>query len=553
MKKRLLQARNKLRANKDKISTAKFNGKDHIIVSGVTHMIADAVMNGIMYPGSEVRSLAANLEGARVTMPAEHPEIDGTFVSASDPLALNSNFIGAFAFNFSMRGDRLISDVAIDKKIAAINEHGSTIVGAIESGEPVDMSTGFFLELNEESGIGQDGEPFEAVAANLHMDHSAFLPVSTGAKNKSEGVGLHTNRATLKGEQLDTDIADVTNNASSPALRLPLAPVGHVWNEDQALGRIKAFTNSENAPSTNFRKFFLNFDQDNVDSFDSYTGLFADVIGGVPHAVKGAVVNVEDDTAKAYVNRFNSQTNNSSGLMAKIGSFFKSVFASNQSEISHDDIREMIWKKLNEGRSGDAGRLWPLEVFDDHFVYHDESDKLFMQTYTLTDGDVVFDGTPQQVERKTEFIPVTNSNEDLMDRKDIIALLEGKGIQVNAEISDSDLKAELEKALTANTADDGGKGGQQNNNLAEQIATAVSNAIKPLEDRLNANANKEKDDLVEQVVALNKGLDEEAAKLLSPEKLRSFLAANGQASFNGNGHFKPNHDSGDQFTAEMPE
>ena len=61
-------------------------------------------------------------------------------------------------------------------------------------------------------------------------------------------------------------------------MKLPLAPNDYAFNESKALASIKAYTNSTDKPSTSYRKFFLDFDQDNANDFDSYNNLFADVI-----------------------------------------------------------------------------------------------------------------------------------------------------------------------------------------------------------------------------------------------------------------------------------
>lgn len=117
-----------------------------------------------------------------------------------------------------------------------------------------------------------------------------------------------------------------------------------------------------------------------------------------------------------------------------------------------------------------------------------------------------------------------------MDRKDIIALLVNKGIEVKADISDADLTAALNKAL-------GGKADEpQNNGLTiEDVTKAVANAVKPLQDQLNANSDKELDGVVAQVVAMNKGIDEATAKTMGLAACNSFLAANGHVAVNAHG------------------
>lgn len=556
--KRLLQTRNTLKINKDRVSRKNIRNKDHIIISGVSHMIGDAVMNQIHYPLSVTNELSDSLNNKRIIMPSSHPVGDqGEFISASDPLALTSNFVGAFAFNFSMQDDKLISDVAIDPKFAESTESGKDIINAINNGDPIDVSTGFYLNIDEQNGFGSDGEPFIGVASNLFLDHVAFLPNEEGAKNKLDGVGLHTNSAVdLNGNTIDTDIVNLINNASTPAMQLPLAPDNHVWNESAALARVKTFTNSAEKPSTNYRKFFLNFDQSNVDSFESYTNLFADIINGVPHAVKSPIESASNnENAKNYSERFSA---NNESVITKAWNAIKSVFSINK-ELSHSDIDNKIHEKLNEGRTDDMRHFWPMEIFSDKFVYRGDNDTMYMQSYALVDEKVIFIGERKEVERVVEFKTVTNNNGDLlMDRDQLIALLANKGITVNTDITDADLKAKLDEAI-------GGKGEPKadvkNNALTVEtmtlaintaVDTAVAAAVKPLQEQLTANADKELNDLAKQVGGLDAGISEEIAKTMGVNALTAFLAKRGVVAFNSaNREHKTNTDDS-LMDQEMP-
>lgn len=547
MAKRLLQTLNKLHTNKDKVSKQNVRNKEHVIVHGVTHMIADTTMNRIFYPRAEVESLAESLSNQRIVMPANHPEGEGgEFISATDPWALASNHIGAYAYNFSMQGDKLISDVAIDPEAASLNKYGEAILTAINENLPMDMSTGFYLNISDETGFGKDGEPYDGVASNLFMDHSAFLPDVVGAKNKTEGVGLHTNSAKDKdGNDIDTDIAELVNNASTPALQLPLAPNDYQWNEAAAIERIKAYTNSTESPSTSYRKFFLEFNQDAVDDFASYSQPFADIIDGVPHAVKQPLANSDSEHAKSYIERFAA---NKEGFVTKTLNALKSMFTFKSNELSHDQLHSQIYDKLNEGRSREDSSFWPMDIYQSYFIYRGEGGKVFKQPYTVDNDEVVFAGENTEVKRVVEYKPVTNNTDgDLMDRKDIIAILAGKGISVNADISDADLKAELNKAIGGNADEPN----TQNNAEAPQWAKDLTAQVNSLAATVNANADKELNDAVAAVVALNKGIDETAAKAMGLDACNAFLAANGKAAFNAHSQ-QPQDTASNCQSLELP-
>lgn len=454
MAKRLLQTRSKLQANKDKVSKQNVRDKEHVIIHGVTHMLADTTMNGILYPREEVEKLADSLANQRIVMPANHPEGEnGEFISATDPWALASNHIGAYAYNFTMQGDKLISDVAINPETAMLNSYGETIMTAINEQLPMDMSTGFYLNIEDEEGYGKDGEPYTGIASNLLMDHSAFLPDVVGAKNKSEGVGLHTNSAKSRnGETIDTDVAELTNNMATPAMKLPLAPDGHQWNEAQAIERIKQYTNSTSEPSTSYRKFFLEFNQDAVNDFASYSKPFADIIDGVPHAVLEPLANSESEYATNYRKRF-----------------------------------------ANSGKEPLLNRLY---TWCKKMGYNES-------TQTKDDGDRI-----------------------MLDK--MKALLNAANIETDGLNEDAILAA-YNKHITANA-----QATAANNNAItiDDVTAAVNAAVKPLQEQLQANSDKELDKAVGAVVALNKGIDETAAKAMGLDACNAFLAANGKVAFN---------------------
>ena len=516
-----------MRVNKDMVSRQNVREKEHIIVKGMTHMLLDTTMNGIFYPKDEVKILADNIGSDRVTMPSSHPTGEnGEFISASDPWALTSNYVGAYAYNFSIQGDRLISDLAIDPVIANTSEAGRSIINAIENNEPIDVSTGFYLNVEESSGFGSDGEPYDLVASNLMIDHSAFLPNEVGAKNKLEGVGVHTNSARLKDEVIDTHVSDMQTNASTPAMRLPLAPDTHVFNEAAALESIKAYTNSTDKPSTSYRKFFLNFDQDNVDSFDSYTNLFADVIDGVPHAVKSQVSSVDNDHAKSYVNRFDSEvkTNKQSFVKKVLNKMFGALTGN---ELSHENIHEQLYKKINEGKSDCSMSSWPIEVYDNYFVYRGDNDKLYKQSYAKVEDEVTFIGEKVEVEREVEYKPITNKSEsNIMDKAKLIALLAANGITANADMLDADLEAALNTALKDKPAE------TVVDTAANEKIDALTAIVNKLAESITANADKELSTARESVVSLNKGIDKDMADAMTIESCNKFLASHGHVAVN---------------------
>ena len=115
---------------------------------------------------------------------------------------------------------------------------------------------------------------------------------------------------------------------------------------------------------------------------------------------------------------------------------------------------------------------------------------------------------------------VNQLNEDLiMDRSE---MLEALGLATNSQVSDDELKTLMKSKLAANASE-----GFTKEDVTQIVEQAVNAAVKPLQDQLTANADKELNEVAEQVAALNKGLDAEDAKALGLTKAKAFLAANG--------------------------
>lgn len=267
------------------------------VIEGVTHMIRDSVMNRGLYTAKAFDELAKELmaSNARIPAPLSHPSDEqGNFISANDPLIMSAHNVFAFDGDWRLVGDKLVSNTYIDMKRAAENENAAWLIERINNRQPIDRSTGLELYIVEENGIGPDGEEYDwRVESVANLDHSAILnPESEpGAKNNTEAVGMFTN---ANGESA-VEVAELHVNACSPNLSLPLAPADYAWNETDAVNRIRKFSGSESAPSTNYRKFFMEFDANSVGDFGAYKMPFADVIDGRPHAVPAALeaINAE--------------------------------------------------------------------------------------------------------------------------------------------------------------------------------------------------------------------------------------------------------------------
>ena len=140
----------------------------------------------------------------------------------------------------------------------------------------------------------------------------------------------------------------------------------------------------------------------------------------------------------------------------------------------------------------------------------------------------------------------TNHEAPIMDRTE---MLEALGLATNSQVTDDELKTLLKTKLAANASEllDEGK-------VTSIVEQAVNAAVKPLQEQLTANTDKELNEVAEQVAALNKGLDAEDAKALGLTKAKAFLTAN-SAEYVAGGYTAPrgrasqvNSDADFQFT-----
>ncbi|MBQ0532729.1 DUF2213 domain-containing protein, partial [Providencia rettgeri] len=440
------------------------DGDEHIVIRGVVPVIDDVVMNGGLYPASEINSSFKSMEGRQC--PYGHPKIGTDYVSADMPRAVNQYHIGAWAENVRKDGEKVIMDVKVNRRFADGCEKGKEFLSRIDniiagnSSDPIHVSTGLLLQREQNKGKSK-GKAYTWVARNMHFDHIAILPASEpGAATPEDGVGMFVNS---EGEKLETETAELIDAANC-----------------------------------------------------TQEGLF--------------------NKAKFF-------------------------FANNS--FSFEDIYSALRAALRNASSGDD---WPYPemVWPDKFIYY-KSGKTYQQKYLMNDdGDAELVGEPIEVVRKpTEYEVKTNKETNPM--KEIITnALKAKGIetegksdaellnaynQMNAEEKKEETpeekaarekkeKAEKDKSDTAN-----------NSELQQQITAAVNAAIAPLQEQLNANANKEVNAMREAVKA-KFGMSDTAVNALSGDPLKE-LYAQCNVSHGLNGSFQQVNSS--QSVSDMPE
>ncbi|EAO0106709.1 DUF2213 domain-containing protein [Salmonella enterica] len=204
-----------LAINASNISTTTINGQEHYVIRGAVPIVDSIVMNGGLYPAEEINNSYQTMEGK--LMPLPHPKVDGKYVSANDPRAINSFHVGAWAQNVSKSGDQVVMDVYINKSVAETKPDGKRLINRLDemidgtNTDPIHLSTGLLTNKEKKSGESK-GKKYSWIARNMQFDHIAILLDEPGAGTPEEGVGLFVN---ADGQESDVETASLIDAANS--------------------------------------------------------------------------------------------------------------------------------------------------------------------------------------------------------------------------------------------------------------------------------------------------------------------------------------------------
>ncbi len=186
----------KFQVNHASIRTETLDGDEYLVIPSYT-LPDGVIMNDGLYPEEEISKAYQTLEGKMA--PLGHPVVNGEFVSATHPIALTRNHIGAFNRNvrreaWGDKGHRVYSEKWVNKEFASLTEGGRKLLDAINQGEPIHTSTGVWLSRE----LAPNGKGYSWIARNMEFDHDAILLGEIGAATPEQGVGLMVNTATAR-------------------------------------------------------------------------------------------------------------------------------------------------------------------------------------------------------------------------------------------------------------------------------------------------------------------------------------------------------------------
>ncbi len=173
------------------IKTASLAGKEYTVVPIIA--LLEGVWQGALADGgelalaSEFGKYPASWNARPITL--GHPQRAGNFVSAGSPDVYQSEVIGSM-YNTTVKDNKLKTEAWIcNEKVDQIGDAAINMVDRLKSGEMVEVSTGFFMDLEEASGT-YNGVDFVGIWRNIVPDHLALLAEGTlGACSVADGAG----------------------------------------------------------------------------------------------------------------------------------------------------------------------------------------------------------------------------------------------------------------------------------------------------------------------------------------------------------------------------
>ena len=145
------------------------------------------VLNGALLTVDELHKVLP-AEWDDIPIPIGHPMRGEENIPATDIETIEANVCGRF-YKARYVDDKLKGELWIDiAKALSLGGDATRAVEALRAGEPVEVSTGYFCDLEERSG-SLNGEPYSAVQRDLRPDHIALLLGAIGACSWADGCG----------------------------------------------------------------------------------------------------------------------------------------------------------------------------------------------------------------------------------------------------------------------------------------------------------------------------------------------------------------------------
>lgn len=169
------------------------NGVEHVVVPAI--LLVEGVIQCMTCPTPEYVSaeefgrIEDAWNGRPVTLTHPH-DAEGNPVPAHASKEIAEEFVIGVILNAHVDGKKLKAELWINtERVAALGEEAEQTLARLEAGEDVEVSTGYFADVEEKSGK-YNGRAYEGVQHNIVPDHLAVLgEESVGACSWKDGCG----------------------------------------------------------------------------------------------------------------------------------------------------------------------------------------------------------------------------------------------------------------------------------------------------------------------------------------------------------------------------
>jgi hypothetical protein len=172
-------------------------------------MIVEGVFTGnqgaVLYERSEITKSISSWNHKPITV--GHPKQGDQFVSGCLPDAIEHYSVGMIlntSFNISTK--KLRADAWFDESRLDVVPGGHAIKAALAKQEPMEVSTGLFVDKEITSGQ-HNGKEYSGKARNFRPDHLAVIVNGVGACSVKDGAGLLVNKEPVNTES-EKNLAD---------------------------------------------------------------------------------------------------------------------------------------------------------------------------------------------------------------------------------------------------------------------------------------------------------------------------------------------------------
>lgn len=187
-----------------------------VVTDGRAYLIAPmiaaraGVMNKYLVPADELGKFVDAWNDAPI--PVHHPKVNGLHVSARAADQIEQSIGRLYDVTFD-DGLTLKGMAKIDiQKAERLGGDALIALSALRSGKPVEVSTGYFCDIENRAGT-HDGVEYVGIQRNIRPDHVALLPGETGACSWQDGCGIPRVNSDLRAN-LDASLNDTLRMVS---------------------------------------------------------------------------------------------------------------------------------------------------------------------------------------------------------------------------------------------------------------------------------------------------------------------------------------------------